>query len=66
LPGIIVQEGESFEKAVKRFSKMCEKIGIIADYKKHQRYEKPSERKKREENAARRKMVKRLRQLQEE
>jgi len=61
LPGIIVQDGESFEKALKRFNKVCEKSGIIADYKKHQRYEKPSERRKRELNAAKRKMLKKLR-----
>lgn len=66
MPGIIVQDGESFEKALKRFTKICEKSGIIADFKKHQRYEKPSDRKKREVNAARRKMIKRVRQLQEE
>ncbi len=61
MPGIIVQDGESFEKALKRFNKVCEKSGIIADYKKHQRYEKPSERRKRELNAAKRKMLKKLR-----
>ena len=66
LPGIKIHDGESFEKALKRFSKLCEKSGVISDFKKHQRYEKPSEKKKREENAARRKMQKKMRQMSQE
>ena len=46
---------ESFERALKRFKKKCEKAGILADLRKHRHYEKPSERKKRKMNAARRK-----------
>jgi small subunit ribosomal protein S21 len=50
-----VREEESFEKALRRFTKSCEKAGILADIKKHQQYEKPSDRRKRKHNAARRK-----------
>ncbi|RMG67551.1 MAG: 30S ribosomal protein S21 [Calditrichaeota bacterium] len=53
-----VRNNESFEKALKRFTKACEKSGLMAEIKKHQRYEKPSERRKRRENAARRKIRK--------
>ncbi len=53
-----VRDNESFEKALKRFTKACEKSGLMAEIKKHQHYEKPSERKKRRDNAARRKMRK--------
>lgn len=53
-----VKDNESFEKALKRFTKACEKSGLMAEIKKHQHYEKPSERRKRKENAARRKMRK--------
>lgn len=56
LPGIRVKEGESFESALKRFKKKCEKAGILADVRKHQHFEKPSERRKRKENNSRRKM----------
>ena len=55
LPYIRVREGEPFEKAYKRFTKACEKAGLMAEIRKHQRYEKPSETRKREQNAARRK-----------
>ncbi len=55
---IKVRDKESFDKALKRFTKACEKSGLMADIKKHQHFEKPSERKKRKENAARRKMRK--------
>lgn len=56
--GVIIKPGEPFEKALKRWSKSCEKSGIISDVKKKQRYEKPSEVKKRKITAARRKAVK--------
>jgi small subunit ribosomal protein S21 len=55
LPGIRVKDGESFESALRRFKKKCEKAGILADVRKHQHFEKPSEKRKRKENAARRK-----------
>ncbi|MBK8231321.1 MAG: 30S ribosomal protein S21 [Candidatus Eisenbacteria bacterium] len=56
MPGIRVKENESFESALKRFKKKCEKAGILADVRKHQHFEKPSERRKRKENNSRRKM----------
>ncbi len=58
MPGVRIREGEAFERALKRFTKACEKAGLMSDIKKHQQYEKPSERKKRKLNAARRKMRK--------
>lgn len=58
MPGVRVREGEPFERALKRFTKSCEKAGLMSDIKKHQQYEKPSERRKRKINAARRKMRK--------
>ncbi len=53
-----VRDNETFERALKRFTKACEKSGLMAEIKKHQYYEKPSESRKRRENAARRKMRK--------
>ena len=55
MPGVIVRDKEPFEKALRRFKKTCEKAGIISEMKKHQHFEKPSERKKRKLNSARRK-----------
>jgi small subunit ribosomal protein S21 len=57
MPGVIVRDGESFEKALRRFSKIIEKEGILSEVKKNQFYEKPSERKKRRLNSARRKQL---------
>ncbi len=58
MPGVIVRDEESFEKALKRFKKACEKAGIISEMKKHQHYEKPSEKRKRKVNSAKRKRMK--------
>jgi len=58
MPGVLVRDDEPFERALKRFKKTCEKAGIISDMKKHQHFEKPSERRKRKINAARRKRLK--------
>jgi small subunit ribosomal protein S21 len=55
MTGIKVREDESFEKALRRFTKSCEKAGILSDIKKHQHFEKPSEKRKRKANAARQK-----------
>ena len=53
-----VRENEPFEKAFRRFTKACEKSGLMSEIKKHQHFEKPSEQRKRKINAARRKMRK--------
>lgn len=41
-----VKDGESFESAYRRFKRQCEKERVFSEIKKHERYEKPSERKK--------------------
>lgn len=55
MTGVRVRDDESFEKALRRFNKFCEKSGILSDYKKKQHYEKPSESRKRKLAAAKRK-----------
>lgn len=55
--GIIVKDNEPFERALKRFSKSCERAGILSDIKKYRHFEKPSEERKRKMNAARRKRI---------
>ncbi|HET9752772.1 MAG TPA: 30S ribosomal protein S21, partial [Myxococcales bacterium] len=42
MPGVRVKEGESFENAMKRFKKQCEKAGILSEIRKREHYEKPS------------------------
>jgi len=56
--GVIIKPGEPFEKALRRWSKSCEKSGLLSDVKKKQRYEKPSDEKKRKRTAAKRKALK--------
>ena len=58
LPNVKVRDGETFERAYRRFTKSCEKSGLMADIRKHERYEKPSEAKKRKSAIARRKIRK--------
>ena len=52
MPGIKIKEGESFEGALKRFKKQCEKAGILSEIRKREHYEKPSVRKKKKAIAA--------------
>jgi small subunit ribosomal protein S21 len=46
LVGIIVQEGETIDKALKRFKKKYEQAGILREFKRRTFYTKPSVRKK--------------------
>ena len=55
--GIVVRDSETFEKALRRFSKTCERTGILSDVKKFRHFEKPSAERKRKLNAARRKRM---------
>ncbi|MCZ6821106.1 MAG: 30S ribosomal protein S21 [Calditrichaeota bacterium] len=55
MPSVKIREGENFERALKRFTKACQRAGIFSDYRKHQHFEKPSERRKRKLAAAMRK-----------
>ena len=62
MPLIKVKEDESFENALKRFKRKCEKSGILSELKKRQHYEKPSARRKRKALQARKKLLKKLAQ----
>jgi small subunit ribosomal protein S21 len=55
MAGIRVKENESFESALKRFKKRCEKDGVLSEFRRRQHFEKPSVRRKRKLYAARRK-----------
>lgn len=63
MPFVKVREGEPFERAFRRFTKSCEKSGLMAEIRKRQRFEKPSEIKKREDNQAERK-IRKMRRLE--
>ena len=57
---VIVEPDESFESALKRFKKSCEKAGLLSEFKKRQHYEKPSAKRKRKMIQARKKMLRKL------
>jgi len=46
MPYVRVRESESFENAIKKFKRQCEKEGILSEIKKREHYEKPSVKKK--------------------
>ena len=55
MPGVKVREGETFEQALRRFKKQCEKAGILSEVRKREYYEKPSVKKKKKREAAKKK-----------
>jgi small subunit ribosomal protein S21 len=55
---VIVDENEPFEKALKKFKRLVEKEGILTEVRRRQFYEKPSEKRKRRERQARKRIVK--------
>jgi len=57
MPEIRVGENESIESALKRFKKKVQKAGTLSEIKKRERYEKPSIRRKRKSEAARKRRV---------
>ncbi|OGP59403.1 MAG: 30S ribosomal protein S21, partial [Deltaproteobacteria bacterium RBG_13_52_11b] len=54
---------ESFENALKRFKKQCEKTGILSEVRKREHFEKPSLKRKRKALAAKKRAMKRMRKV---
>ena len=50
-----VGENESLESALKRFKRSCARDGVMAELRKREHYEKPSVRRKKKSEAARKK-----------
>lgn len=65
LAGIIVKDGESFEQALKRFKRLVEKTKILSEVKKREFYEKPGVRRRKKSQAARKKLLKKLKKVQQ-
>ena len=51
---IKVRENETLESALKRFKRECAKSGVLAEVRKREHYEKPSVKRKKKSEAARR------------
>lgn len=54
LPEIKVGKDESFDNALRRFKRECQRSGILRDVRKHEHYESPSVKRKKKSEAARR------------
>jgi len=53
-----VKENESLDSALKRFKRQCAKAGVLAEVRKREHYEKPSVRRKKKSEAARKRKTK--------
>lgn len=51
---IHVGKNESLDSALRRFKRTCQKAGVMAEARRHEHYEKPSVRRKKKAEAARR------------
>ncbi len=60
MPNVRVRENESFEVAMRRFKRSCEKAGTLADVHRREYYEKPTEVRKRKAAAAVKRHLKRI------
>ncbi len=52
---VIVKEGETLENALKRFKRSCARDGVMSELRKREHYEKPSVKRKKKSEAARKK-----------
>jgi len=60
MPNVKVRENEPFEIALRRFKRTCEKAGILAETRKREFYEKPTQERKRKRAAAVKRHLRRL------
>ena len=63
MPAIIIRDGESFESALRRFKKQCERTGILSEVKRREYYEKPSVKRKKKILAAKKRILKKMRRM---
>ena len=55
---IKVRENESLEQALSRFKRKCANAGVLAEVRKREHYEKPSVKRKKKSDAARKRKFK--------
>lgn len=49
-----VGKNETLDSALRRFKRTCQKAGVLAEARKHEHFEKPSVKRKKKSEAARR------------
>lgn len=52
MPSVKIRENEPFEYALRRFKRSCEKAGVLAESRRREFYEKPTQERKRKQAAA--------------
>ena len=52
---VVLREDETLDSALRRFKRLCDKAGIMQELRKREYYEKPSVKRKRKSEAARKK-----------
>jgi len=52
MPSVKVRDNEPFEYALRRFKRSCEKAGVLAETRRREFYEKPTQERKRKQAAA--------------
>ena len=57
---VIVKEGEGLESALRRFKRACARDGVMQELRKREHYEKPSVKRKKKSEAARKKASKKF------
>lgn len=60
MPSVKVRENEPFEYALRRFKRSCEKAGVLAETRRREFYEKPTQERKRKSAAAVKRDLRRL------
>ena len=60
MPSVKVRENEPFEYALRRVKRSCEKAGVLAETRRREFYEKPTQERKRKSAAAVKRDLRRL------
>ncbi|MGI6485086.1 MAG: 30S ribosomal protein S21 [Thermoanaerobacterales bacterium] len=55
-----VGDNESLDSALRRFKRQCQRAGVLSEVRKREHYEKPSVRRKKKSEAARRRKFRRF------
>lgn len=53
-----LKDNESLDDALRRFKRQCARTGVMSEYRKREHYEKPSVKRKKKSEAARRRKFK--------
>ncbi len=60
MPSVKVRDNESFDVALRRFKRACEKAGVVSEVRAREFYEKPTQERKRKAMAAQKRHHKRI------